>query len=130
MDKQTLDHTLLKIWNEKDLSGVESLFSQGVILHSSLGDFQSSHEAKALIKKWQIAFPDLVVTHHHILQEENLFAVHWSAKGTHQGLFENFEPTEKSVRYAGCSLYKFESDQVVEYWSFFDRKNLDRQMSA
>lgn len=130
MDKQTLDETLLKIWNAKDLCEVKKLFADGVVLHSPLGDFQSSHEAQAIIQKWLTALPDLEVTHHQILQEGNLYVVHWSAKGTHRGPFGSIEPKNGLVQYTGCSIYRFESEQIVEYWAFLDLQSLEKQMRA
>lgn len=130
MNKQSLDQLLLDIWNKKELQKIFSLFSEEVILHSPLGSFQSSHEMEVLVKKWQAAIPDIQVTHQQILQDGSTYAVHWQAKGTHLGLYDAIEPKGNAVSYSGCSIYRFEDDQVVEYWAFVDRSSLERQMKA
>lgn len=128
MNKEQLNHILMRIWGEKKDELLLDLFSEECVIHSSIGSFQSAKEMQSMVKIWMHAFPDLEIQHQNILQDGSTFVVQWIAKGTHQGEFLGLAPTHRSVQYRGCSFYTFKEEKVIEYSAYVDRYQLEKQL--
>lgn len=116
------------VWNAKDISVIDRLIHQNVIIHSLLGDFKGAQAMKEVVQAWLKAFPDLSVINELVISENDLVSIQWSAKGTHQGEFKGRKPTGKKVSYSGVTVYRINDGQIVEYWAYLDMQTLLRQI--
>jgi len=117
-----------KIWNDKDISAIDKLLNQDVLIHSILGDFHGSNAMKEVVQAWLKGFPDLRVDNDIIIGENDLVSIQWRAKGTHQGEFKGRKPTGNPVSYSGVTVYRIKDNKIVEYWAYLDMLHLLNQI--
>ena len=121
MYKDVIEKYMQTVWNEKDLSVIPQVFSQNAVIHSPVGSHQTSQQMAEIVKEWITAIPDLHVELQHTLEEKGVVISHWMAHGTHQKELKGIEATDRSVHYRGVSIYRFDQEQVVEYWAYVDK---------
>jgi predicted ester cyclase len=92
-----------KVWNAKEISVIDRLIHNDILIHSLLGDFRGTQAMKEVVQAWLKGFPDLAVKNELIISENDLVSIQWSAKGTHKGEFKGRKPTGKSVTYSGVT---------------------------
>lgn len=112
------------IWNKKDLTAINKLLDDNVLIHSLLGDFYGKEAMEKVVKAWLTGFPNLVVSNLSVLGEGDLASIHWQAHGTHLGEFKGIKATGKNVSYAGVTLYRIRDGKIIEYWAYLDMKHL------
>ena len=76
-----------RVWNEKDLSAIDDLLDEEIVIHSLLGDFHGPASMKKVVTAWLQGFPNLNVKNTLIVGEKDYVTVHWDANGSHQGEF-------------------------------------------
>lgn len=118
-----------RVWDKKDLKAIEDLLHKDVIIHSTLGDFHGHDSMKKVVQSWLIALPDLIVKNLAVVHENDLVAIHWQARGTHNGEFKGRRPTGKPVSYSGVTMYRVKNGKIVEYWAYLDMQHIFNQIS-
>lgn len=113
-----------KIWNDKDISTIDKLVHQNVVIHSLLGDFHGTKAMKDIVQAWLKGFPDLQVYNDIVISENDIVSIQWRANGTHQGEFKGRQPTGKPVSYSGVTVYRIKNNQIIEYWAYLDMQHL------
>ena len=109
-----------RIWDKKDLSAVDELLHEKVIIHSPLGDLHGRDAMKKVLQVWFQGFPDLVVENTWVRVEQDTVKIQWNACGTHLGEFKGVPPTGNHVRYSGVTIYRIQDNKIVEYWAQLD----------
>ena len=74
------------------------------------------------------AFPDLVHIIDHIIAESDTVAFRGSARGTHEGVFQNLQPTEKTITFDLTRFYHMVDGKIAEEWVSADLLGLMRQL--
>lgn len=128
MNKALAEQYAHTIWNQKDILIIDQLLHPEIVIHSLLGKFYGRQAMKDVVQAWLDAFPDLVVTTLSILAETDKVMIQWKAQGTHQGVFKGIQPTGKPVNYEGVTIYRIQSQQIVEYWAYLDMQYLFHQI--
>ncbi|MFN6065913.1 MAG: ester cyclase, partial [Pseudanabaena sp.] len=62
-----------------------------------------------------------------VVEEPKAFA-RMEFSGIHSGRFMGYEPTGKIVSWAGCALFTFKNNKVLDLWVLGDLKALDEQL--
>ena len=62
------------------------------------------------------AFPDGRFIVETIIAEEDLVAIHWSYRGTHQGEYLGIAATGKQVTETGTTFYRIAGGKISEMW--------------
>jgi steroid delta-isomerase-like uncharacterized protein len=117
-----------KVWNDKDITAIDRLIDQDIVIHSTLGDFHGKKAMKDIVQTWLKGFPDLVVENELVIFENDIVSLQWRAKGTHLGEFKGKEPTEKPVTYKGVTVYRIKNNKIIEYWAYIDMQQLLSQI--
>jgi steroid delta-isomerase-like uncharacterized protein len=128
MQKEIAESYANAVWNEKDLSVIDSLIHPSALIHSLLGNFHGPEDMKKIVGSWLKSFPDLKVKHLATIQEGNKVVIQWEAKGTHQGEFKDIAPSGKSVAYSGVTIYRIQEGKIIEYWAYVDMQHLLNQI--
>jgi steroid delta-isomerase-like uncharacterized protein len=76
------------------------------------------------------AFPDLEVTPDVLLAEGDLVAAHFTARGTHHGLFNGVPPTGNEWEARCTAIYRVEDGRIAEAWVTWDLLSLMEQLDA
>ncbi len=116
------------VWNAKEISVIDRLIHNDILIHSLLGDFRGTQAMKEVVQAWLKGFPDLSVKNEFIISENDLVSIQWSANGTHKGEFKGKKPTGKSVAYSGVTVYRIKDSKIIEYWAYLDMQHLFSQI--
>ncbi len=105
-------------WHDKNLELLSDFVAENVVLHSSQKETKGLDALKSIFSEWISAFPDLKVYFYDVYASGDKIVSQWNAEGTHSGVFKNINPTDKKVKYSGCTIYKVKDNKIVEYWSY------------
>jgi steroid delta-isomerase-like uncharacterized protein len=86
--------------------------------------------AKASIKGYREAFPDLRLTVEQQLAEGELVTTRWSARGTHQGELMGMAATGKQATVTGITIDRIVDGRLVESWTNWDTLGLMQQLGV
>ncbi len=76
------------------------------------------------------AFPDLVVTIHDQIAEDNKVVTRKSYAGTHSGMFLGVPATGVQVNFSVTDIFRLRHGQYVEHWTVADLFGLLQQLNA
>jgi predicted ester cyclase len=65
----------------------------------------------------------------HTVAEDDLIIDHWISEGAHRGTFFGIEPTGRTVRVEGFSVWRINEGRAVEAWGLVDIAGLMGQLS-
>ena len=83
---------------------------------------------KLMIAIFRTAFPDLHCTVEDEIVTDNKFAVRWSLRGTHRGMFLGNPPTGKQVDVLGIIFGRTENGRIIEDWTLTDQLGILQQL--
>lgn len=129
MIKEIAEQYAHTVWNEKNTAIIDQLIDKSAIIHSLLGHYTGPSDMKKIVQAWLTGFPDLKVENLATLQNDDKVAIQWTAKGTHQGDFKGFAPTNKPVSYSGVTIYRILGGKIIEYWAYLDMQHLLNQLN-
>lgn len=121
-----------EFWNEKCIKAAEEmhqdLFSEKVLIHSPLGKNVGSHSLEKINMHWSNAFPNMQIENINITDNNNLVTTEWESHGVHEGQFKDLNPTQKTIKYKGATIFQFENNKVVNYICYIDIVNIYHQL--
>ena len=97
---------------------------------ADLGELVSEDELRRRTETMLSGFPDLVVDVTALLAERDLVAAHFTARGTHLGLFTGVPPTGRRWEGRCTAVYRVERGRIVESWITWDTLSLMEQLGA
>jgi predicted ester cyclase len=121
MTELTHEHRVLirgiyeDMWNKADPAAARRIFAQPDGVERFVGEFLA-------------AFPDLKHTVEAIIVQQDQAAARFSARGTHQGKWREFEATGKPIAYSGVTMIRIEAGKIVEHHTWWDRLELVDQI--
>ena len=86
--------------------------------------------AKASIRGYRDAFPDVRMTIEEQLAEGELVTTRWIARGTHQGDLFGMAPTGKQATVTGITIDRIVDGRFVESWTNWDTLGLMQQLGV
>ncbi len=126
--KEIAETYVARIWNDQDLTAIDDFVSDKCVIHSSLGEFIGKSHLKTVVQTYLKAFPDISVKNNVVIAENDLVAVQWEVKATHQGEFKDIKPTGRQIAYSGVTIYRINHDKIVEYWAYLDLNHILKQI--
>ncbi len=127
-NKEIVEKFAHSVWNEKNLSIIDELTHENVVIHSLFGDYHGVQSMKDIVKAWQVGFPNLKVETIDTIAEKDKVIVHWKASGNHKGPLRGIIPTGKAAYYEGVTIYGLNKGKIVEYWAYLDMEHLLNQI--
>jgi len=122
------------IWNRRNLSAIESVYSPHVVVHvTAERTYQGTGQLQSFILSMLAMFPDLHFSVNDAYWMGNtaqgvLLAIRWSISGTHSGPGRYGSPTGKSVNIWGISHWILTDKQVQKEWFMFNEFGLLLQL--
>jgi len=95
----------------------EHLYAPTFVAHAGTRN-ASRAEDRAATEGWRQAFPDLEVRVLRMVAENDLVAVHFTARGTNSGSGNGLPATGVSVEAGGMTIFRLVDGQIVEEWSY------------
>lgn len=90
----------------------------------------ASSELKQRSERLRRAFPDLEVRTIVLLGEHDLVAGHFTARGTHLGLYQGVPPTGRRCETSWTAVYRIEDGRISDAWVTWDQLSLMEQLAA
>ncbi len=128
------------------LSSTEALNARDLSLWAQkrADDFTAEYPGLPVLNKTQskmfnqsfvTAFPDIHFHAEHVLAEDDLVLIHWTASGTHTERLavvsgETIPPTGRKVTIAGVLLAEVRDGKVAREWSYWDQLALLVQLGV
>lgn len=112
------------VWNEGHVDKLIELFAEDAVIHDygTGSKYEGLDEIGGWVTDLREGFPDLHVEHEDVIVTEDALVARWTLTGTHEGATPLLgpEPTGKSMRLEGATIYELDGEQIVESWWYYD----------
>jgi steroid delta-isomerase-like uncharacterized protein len=119
-----------QVWNKGRAETIDELLSDRSIVRGLGADLRGPSAFKEFHAAYRDAFPDIGVQIEHMISDDDLVAVHWSATATHSGGGLGVAATGKPVKFSGMAFIRVEGNKLVEGWNSFDQLGMLQQIGA
>jgi steroid delta-isomerase-like uncharacterized protein len=123
---------LEEAFNAGNIDVVDELVTTDVVNHdAALPEAMIGPEAaKASIRGYRTAFPDLRITIEEQIADDQGVATRWSAKGTHEGELMGMAPTGKQATVTGITIDRIVDGRIAESWTNWDTLGMLQQLGV
>lgn len=121
-----------EIWTDGNLETIDDLFAESFVLHdpSSADEQRGRDEYREYVETYRAAFPDLEYAVETVIAEDDIAALRYTARGTHEGELLGLEPTGERVSVSGMEMYRVEDGQITEMWTSYDSLGLFQELGV
>jgi len=106
------------------------LLDPSFVSHVSGGPDAGAEAYTAAVDATHAAFPDLVVTVHDQVAEDDKVVTRWSATGTHAGDFAGVPATGRPVAVSGIHIHRVRGGRLIEHWEELNLLGVLRQIGV
>jgi steroid delta-isomerase-like uncharacterized protein len=123
---------LEEAFNAGNIDVVDELVTTDVVNHdAALPEAMIGPDAaKASIRGYRTAFPDLRITIEEQIADDQAVATRWSAKGTHEGELMGMAPTGKQATVTGITIDRIVDGRIAETWTNWDTLGMLQQLGV
>ena len=114
----------------RDRDLLARLLDPAFVSHVSGGPDAEAGAYAAAVDATHVAFPDLVVTVHDQVAEDDKVATRWSATGTHAGDFAGVPATGRLVTVTGIHIHRVRHGRLIEHWEELNVLGVLRQLGV
>ncbi|MDQ4149494.1 MAG: ester cyclase [Actinomycetota bacterium] len=128
-NKRLVRRYLDEVWAKGNIEGSASFLSPGYRRH--VGPLSPPLSREGQIQRlhaFRNGFPDARVTIEDILGEGDRVAFRFMLRGTHEGVFQEIEPTGIRVEAPGLDIVRIEDNRLAEHWGGVDLSVLLAQL--
>lgn len=120
------------VWSRGRYEVADDLLSDDFVGHpQGLGEtLDGPAEAKEFIGRLREGFPDITFAIEEMVAEGDVVATRWIARGTHEGEYMGYEPTERDATIYGMSFFRFDGGTIAEGWTQLDTLGLMKAIGA
>lgn len=134
-NKELVERASFEVFNEGNTDLLDEVVTDDYVLHDAASPetIRGRDAFREYVETYRDAFPDLNATIDSIITEENLVAVRFTVRGTHEGPLPDvpeLEPTGKEVEVVGMEFDRIENGRIAETWQVYDALGLLRQLGA
>jgi steroid delta-isomerase-like uncharacterized protein len=119
-----------QVWNKGRVETIDELLADRSVVHGLGEDMHGPAAFKAFHAAYRDAFPDLVIKIEHMIADDEVVALRWSAAATHSGGGLGFAATGKRAQFTGMAFVRVEGGRFVEGWNSFDQLGLLQQLGV
>ncbi|HEU5431716.1 MAG TPA: ester cyclase [Thermomicrobiales bacterium] len=119
------------VLNNGDLAALDQMVAPDAVHHGAV--FVDEHgpaEVKAALGALLTAFPDIQFSVDLVVAKDDMAAIRWTGRGTHEATFMGVAPTNRPIEFSGINIYRFACGQIVEGWSEADGLGLLEQLGG
>ena len=121
---------LQEIWNAKNPSLIEELYSDDCVIHTPDGEVRGVEGSKRLYQTYTSSFPDVQFEIRQIVAEGDMASAQLVFTGTHKGPLGKIPASGNFVRAANNCFFRFADGKLVEQEGVWDSLSLMRQINA
>lgn len=112
----------------RDRSLLTQLLDPSFVSHVSGGPDAGAAAYATAVGATHAAFPDLTVTVHDQVAEDDRVVTRWSATGTHAGDFAGLAATGRLVTVTGIHIHRIRDGRLAEHWEELNLAGVLRQL--
>ncbi|CAN5860339.1 hypothetical protein BH18ACT7_BH18ACT7_13530 [soil metagenome] len=117
--------------NEGNLDALTEVFAPGVVDHDPAPDQGPGPEGfQKFFAGLASSFPDAHIEAETMVADDDNIAIAYTLTGTHEGVFQDVEPTGKKIEVRGVQIARFEDGLIVERWGSSDELGILRQLGV
>jgi steroid delta-isomerase-like uncharacterized protein len=119
------------VLDNRNLDALDEMLAPDVVHHGAV--FVDEHgpaEVKAALAALLTAFPDIQFSVDLVVASDDMVAIAWTGRGTHQSTFMGVAPSGKPIEFSGVNIYRFACGKIVEGWSEADGLGLLQQLGG
>jgi steroid delta-isomerase-like uncharacterized protein len=109
-NKALIQRYIEEVWNNGNIDVLDELYDASF----NGGSYGGIAGLKAAVTSYRTSFPDLNFTIEESVAEEDKIAYRWTARGTHQAVYEGVAPTGKPITVTGITILHIADGQIVE----------------
>ncbi|WP_227380489.1 ester cyclase [Haladaptatus halobius] len=134
-NKELVERTSFEVYTEGNVDLIDEMVSDDYVLHdpTSPEEVRGPDGLKEHVKTYRDAFPDLDATIESLIAEDDLVAVRFVTRGTHEGPLPDLpdlEPTGKEFEVTGTEFDRIEDGKLAETWLMFDTLGFMEQLGV
>ena len=130
-DARTLTLRILQeIWNAKNPSLIEELYSDDCVIHTPNGEVRGVEGSKRLYQTYTSSFPDVQFEIQQIVAEGDMASAQLVFTGTHKGPLGEIPASGNFVKVANNCFFRFVGGKLIEQKGVWDSLSLMRQINA
>lgn len=121
-----------QVWNHGRLDLADEFLAENVVEHGApqIPGMNMRDSLKAIIGGLRKSMPDVQVTLHEVIAEDDKVVTYWTMKATHQGELMGVPATGKQLTNAGVAIYRLAGARIVEIRGFSDTLGLMQQLGV
>lgn len=121
---------LQEIWNAKNPSLIEELYSDDCVIHTPDGEVHGVEGSKRLYYTYTSAFPDMQFEIQEIVAENDTASAQLLFTGTHKGPLGEMPASGNFVKVANNCFFRFADGKVVKQQGVWDSLSFKRQIEG
>jgi steroid delta-isomerase-like uncharacterized protein len=114
--------------NHRDFKRFEEIHTKDFVKHYNNGPAENLSEEMGDAKGQFESSSDLTFTENWMIAEGDKVAVCFTAKGTHDGVFQGVPATGKHYELSAMTVWRFVDGKIAEEWVFSNDLDLYRQL--
>jgi hypothetical protein len=104
--------------NAHDLSALDEILAPTAALDSAT--FAENPGPHTVLGALLTGFPDVEQTIEAVITQDDLVVIRYRSTGTHDGEFQGYAPTGKTITWTGTNIYRIACGRIAEVWSEVD----------
>jgi steroid delta-isomerase-like uncharacterized protein len=115
--EETYRRWLKAVWSEGMIEVADELMTGDFIDHYPIPQYSpdlSGH--KKMAADFHVAFPDITVTIHDVIVQDDRLVCRYTMKGTHKGTFLGTPGTGKAFKFDEIDIVRFKGGKIAEWW--------------
>ncbi len=122
---------LFRTINEGDLERLADLLSDDLVEHEEFPGLEPTKEGVLEFFAYlRSAFPDLTMTAHDMIAEDDKVFVRGAMTGTHRGEFMEIPGTGNRIEVPFGDFFRLEDGKIAEHWGVTDTGAMLQQLGA
>jgi steroid delta-isomerase-like uncharacterized protein len=127
-NKAVARSAFLEYLNHEDFKSFEGIHTKDFVKHYNNSPAENLAQEMEDAKGQFISSSDLSFTVNWMIAEGDKVAVCFTAKGTHDGVFQGVPATGRKYDISGMTVWRFADGEIAEEWVFFNDLDLYRQL--
>jgi predicted ester cyclase len=120
----------LDAFNRRDRERLSDLLAGGVVEHGIHEELHGPEEIVEFLDAHFETFPDYSGETEAMVAEGDTVTVRYTVQGTHEGEYQDVEPTGNTAEWTGIAMYRVEDGAIAEVWLEEDRLGLLEQLEV
>jgi predicted ester cyclase len=129
-NKDIAQEFMTQLWQQRNFDVIDRHLSADAVIRNPFNRQVGSLTMHEVAQRWLEAFPDLLLQVDSIVEEGNVVAARWHARGTHLGSFFATQPTHEEISYMGVTFFTFNESKIVDYWVLVDVHWILKQLGS